>query len=293
MMRRIISFIAATLLLLNGPSLFAQQALPEFSAIIKPGNRIVISWTNNYTNTKQINIQRSADSLKNFKTIVTIPDPANPENGFVDTKAPYGRIYYRLFITMNDGKYLFTRSRKPSRDSAKIAREEIMSGSQRVMVSDHMSARELNILKEKLDPGPTENFFVVKLPYGNRTLSEEQLSDFRDSIVNNTSDTLLFQSVDVVVIKPFAPKDVHRSSRYVYTEKFGNVMIDLPDAERKKYSVSFFEDDMSPLFEVEKVRSTSLIVDKTNFVHAGWFWFELFENGKLVERRRFYLPKDF
>ena len=158
MMKRIISFIA-TLFLLTGHSLFAQQALPEFSAIIKPGNRIVISWTNNYTNTKQINIQRSTDSLKNFKTIVTIPDPANPENGFVDTKAPYGKIYYRLFVTLNDGKYFFTRSRKPSRDSAKIAREAIIGSDQRVIVSDHLSARELNMLKEKLDRGAAQQFF--------------------------------------------------------------------------------------------------------------------------------------
>jgi hypothetical protein len=70
-------------------------------------------------------------------------------------------------------------------------------------------------------------------------------------------------------------------------------MISLPDAEEKKYSVSFLSDDNKLLFEVKDIKSTSLIVDKTNFVHSGWFWFELFENGALKERQMFFLPKDF
>jgi hypothetical protein len=208
---------------LAGTVAVAQDTLPRFSAIIKPGNRIVISWTNNDKKISQINIQRSTDSIKNFKTIVTVPDPSNPQNGFVDTKAPYGRIFYRLFIVTDKSNYTFTPSQKPSRDTARLIAEEM--------------AKE----------PPRSN-------------------------------------------APVAP---YRASRYVYTEKYGNVMIALPDADEKKYSVSFFSDDNKLLFEVKDIRSTSLIVDKTNFVHSGWFWFELFENGALKERQRFFLPRDF
>jgi hypothetical protein len=208
---------------LAGNITVAQDTLPQFSAIIKPGNRIVISWINNYKKTSQINIQRSTDSLKNFKTIVTVPDPNNPQNGFVDTKAPYGRIYYRLFIINDKSKYQFTPSQKPARDTSRLMAEALKSESPRVNA-------------------------------------------------------------------PVAPYHV---SRYVYTEKYGNVMIALPQAEEKKYSVSFFSDDNKLLFEVKDIKATSLIVDKTNFVHSGWFWFELFEDGALKERQKFFLPKDF
>lgn len=208
---------------LAGSVAAAQDTLPGFSAVIKPGNRIVISWTNNYTKISQISIQRSTDSLRNFKTIVTVPDPNNPQNGFVDTKAPYGAIFYRLFIVIDKSKYEFTPSQKPGRDTARLMAEALKSESPRVN----------------------------------------------------------------------APVASYRVSRYVYTEKYGNVMIALPDAKEKKYSVSFFSDDNRPLFEVKDIRSASLIVDKTNFVHSGWFWFELFENGALKERQRFFLPKDF
>jgi hypothetical protein len=57
--------------------------------------------------------------------------------------------------------------------------------------------------------------------------------------------------------------------------------------------VSFFEENKRPLFEIKEVRSNSLTVDKSNFVHSGWFWFELFEDGKLKERHKIFIPKDF
>ena len=104
---------------------------------------------------------------------------------------------------------------------------------------------------------------------------------------------MMYVSVDTIIIKPFVVREMYRASKYVFTEKFGNVMIVLPDAASKKYSVSFFEENKKPLFEIKEVRASSLTLDKSNFVHSGWFWFELFENGKLKERHKVFIPKDF
>jgi maltose-binding protein MalE len=104
---------------------------------------------------------------------------------------------------------------------------------------------------------------------------------------------MVFVAVDTILIKPFTAKETYRASRYVYTEKYGNVMIVLPEATRKKYSISFFEENKKPVFQIKEIKSPSLVVDKSNFVHAGWFWFELYEEGKLKERHRFFIPKDF
>ena len=41
------------------------------------------------------------------------------------------------------------------------------------------------------------------------------------------------------------------------------------------------------------VKESYITLDKANFLHAGWFWFELYEEGKLKEKHRFYIPKDF
>ena len=64
----------------------AQDTLPKFSVKNAGGGRIIISWLNTYQLVKQINIQRSFDSVKNYKTILSVPDPMNKENGYADTK---------------------------------------------------------------------------------------------------------------------------------------------------------------------------------------------------------------
>jgi hypothetical protein len=79
----------------------------------------------------------------------------------------------------------------------------------------------------------------------------------------------------------------------VFITKDGNVSITLPEADRKKYTVKFLEQDLTMLLELKDIKQTALIVDKTNFLHAGWFRFELYEDGKLKEKNKLLIPKDF
>lgn len=296
MIRYFLSIISLSLL--TGNHVLAQDTLPEFSVVRKSNNRNVISWTNNYPYTTQISIQRANDSTRNFTTILTVPDPMVPQNGFVDTRFVGSNVFYRIFIVLDGGKYQFTHSKRPAPDTASVANEPVLTDNQRVKLSDDLSNNEVTRLNEKLQlktlplPRP-EKFFVVKRKNVTKTISQKNFKKFRDSIVNVTKDTLVFESVDTIVIKPFVPKPVYKASRYVYTEKFGNVMISLPEAGHKKYSISFFEENRSPLFEIKEVKSPSLVLDKTNFVHSGWFWFELYENGNLKEKHKFFIPKDF
>lgn len=83
-------------------------------------------------------------------------------------------------------------------------------------------------------------------------------------------------------------------SLHVFTNRDGYVRINLPDEEKsKKYTIKFFEDDGNFLFELKEIKEKDFKLDKTNFYHAGWFRFELYENGKLMEKHKFYLEKDF
>jgi hypothetical protein len=280
--------------------LVAQDTLPKFTVVAKPNNRNVISWTNTYPFTAQINIQRSKDSLKNFKTIITVPDPSVPQNGFVDTKAPVGINYYRLFIVLDKGAYKFSRSMKPVPDTASASSEPVLTNGNQRVVLDSLSNKEVTALKEKLQPASRPaavkmpKFYIVK----RRGLiidkiPERALQHYKDSIVYSTRDTLVFEDLDTITLKPFVAHVVYSASKYIYTEKYGNVKIDLPDADKKKYSIQFFKENRSPLFEIKEVLAPSLVLDKTNFVHSGWFWFELYEEGKLKERHKFFIPRDF
>lgn len=290
----------------------AQDTLPRFSASTKGNGKILISWTNNYPVVNQISIQRSYDSLRSFQTILTVPDPSVLQNGFVDAKATTPFMFYRIFIVLDSGRYVFTPSRRAEWDTSKVAAIEQPSQqpglqqqnqsppaeNKRVVVADNvvLPAETEKAEKPKAEPvkPEPEKFYIVKRRDSIISqISAKLFRNFRDSIVRKTKDTLVFNNADTILIKPFVPKEVYKPSLYVYTEKDGNVTIALPDASSKRYGVKFFEMDDSPLFEIKRVKESSMLVDKVNFLHSGWFKFELYEDGKLKERHRFFIPKDF
>lgn len=308
--------VSVVLLLLSLNTL-AQDTLPKFTAYTRGSDKVIISWTNNYPVVTQISIQRSYDSLKLFKTILTVPDPSVPQNGYLDAKGTNPKMFYRLFIVLENGKYVFTQSQRPFWDSSRKIdpqRPEVMpenNARQRVVIAENMAPKEAELLKEKIQeaikktepkttipekpkpaPEPERFFIIKKRDTVIMQLPEKGFKNFRDSIVLKTRDTMTFRSVDTILIKPFVPKEVFKASRFVYSDNTGNVVIMLPEAKNGNYAVKFYEDDKTFLFEVKQIKEPWLVVDKTNFMHAGWFRFELFEDGKVKENHKFFIPKD-
>jgi hypothetical protein len=81
-------------------------------------------------------------------------------------------------------------------------------------------------------------------------------------------------------------------SKLIYTGRDNNVIIALPEAPHKKYLIKFFEEKGAFLFELNKITEPYLTLDKVNFMHAGIFDFEIYENGVLIEKHKVYVPKD-
>ena len=230
MMYRILSLFVFTLLVLQASS---QDTLPNFSVRNVGNNRIIIGWTSTYENVKQISIQRSFDSLKGYTSILTVADPLSPQNGYVDTKAPNDHMFYRIYILLDKGFFLFSAAKKPVLDTV-----------QRASINTPGVGR----------PGA-------------------------DSTTLNGHNR---------------PPTGFVPSLYVFTHRDGYVRVNLPDDEKpKKYSLKFFDEDNTALFEIKEVKEKSFKIDKTNFYHGGWFYFELYEDEKLIERHKFYLAKDF
>ena len=80
----------------------------------------------------------------------------------------------------------------------------------------------------------------------------------------------------------------------MFTEKDGNVKIALPLAAEKKYTIKFFDDSNMPVLEIKQIKDILLTLDKSNFIHAGWFKFELYEDGVMKEKHKICIntPKD-
>ncbi|MEO6187725.1 MAG: hypothetical protein ABIO82_07555 [Ginsengibacter sp.] len=105
-------------------------------------------------------------------------------------------------------------------------------------------------------------------------------------------DTIMVIPPTVEIIKPPVVQTWFVPSKDVFTDKDYNVVISLPDATKKKYSLKFYENDGTFLFEIKRIRENFLTLDKVNFVHAGLFGFELFDNGVVIERHKVYIPQD-
>jgi len=305
-------FIQASLfvLLFIGSHALGQDTLPRFTAVAKANGKIIISWHNNYPVVNQISIQRSSDSLRNFTTLITVPDPTIPENGVVDNKPVGNNMFYRLFVLLSNGKYLFTKSQKAFRESdpnqpSIPVQEEInltRIDNQRIsyLQNDPNKGNPKIMVPSKIHESPkltVEKTYIIKAR--DTVISRiplKMIRQFRDSILTKTKDTINFLEGDTILIKPFVvkeAKEVYKISAYVYTSKDGNVTIALPEAAKRKYEVKFLEQDASPLIDIKDIKDPLLIVDKTNFVHAGWFRFELYEDGKLKEKNKLFIPKDF
>jgi hypothetical protein len=102
--------------------LLAQDTLPKFSLVNAGNNRVIIGWVNKFDNVKQISIQRSHDSLNGYKSILTVADPNSPQNGFMDAKAPNDHMYYRIYVMLNGGMFLFSEAKRPVIDSQYLSK---------------------------------------------------------------------------------------------------------------------------------------------------------------------------
>lgn len=341
-----VSFLLSVLIL---PHAKAQETLPGFTASLRPNGKVLISWRNGYPSINQISIQRSSDSVRNFTTLITVPDPRIPENGFVDSKTNGTKMYYRIFILFPNSKYIFTKSKRAvlepveqlrspevsksaAKDKPKTAiqpnqsiQTEIKKPEDSVKKAVVKAREEEYLILPKIDnsriyymiensnlkkpmvnnpgkmKGPTievEKILVVKRRDSIiMLLAGNQVRRFSDSLVKQTKDTLLFVNSDTLQIKPYIeiykePKEVYKISPYIFTAKDGNVTISLADYNHKNYFVAFYDTDTTLVLEVKVIKYPMLIIDKTNFGHSGWFRFELYEDGKLKEKNKLFIPRE-
>ncbi len=201
----------------------AQKYLPNFTVIeITRGNNKV-SWNNPYKTCTLLAVQRCTDSINNFRTILSVHSPELAENGFIDKKAPLnGKVYYRIFYTLKEGDYYFTKA---------------------VGVSSATNRVEFSSKNKK--NGRNEKNFSEKEP-----------------------------------------------SKYLFLGVNGNIYIVLPKAKQLTYKLIIFDLDNSNLFSIERIQETEIIIEKNNFLYAGQFKYELYEEGKLIEKNTFIIQKN-
>jgi hypothetical protein len=119
----------------------------------------------------------------------------------------------------------------------------------------------------------------------------------KDTTKYNTTDEdkfpwLKLANRDSGFIEPPGKPTITYPSSLIFTAKDNNVIIHLTDVNNRKYSVKFFDEAQKFLFEIKRVKEEYLIIEKVNFVHTGWFNFEIYEDGELLEKNKFQITKD-
>ena len=265
-----INITTIAIMLLSTAHLQAQD-LSSFTVESLGTNRTLVSWNNPFGDALiQVNVQTSYDSLRNFGTVFEPLSPSLPQNGFVNNKGYAGKVYYRLFYVLAGGAYYFTPS-KP------IGIEEPME--------EEGKTRSAGVHERRITIRTPLNILAHLKP--------EDFAKFRDSITNSTKDTLTAVNQDDMVLKYYQHADFNAFTGYVGLNPEGFVEIKLPDADKKKYKVIFKDDGGNHLFTINHVSDNDLVLDKTDFLHAGWFYFELYQDDKIIEKNRVYLSSDF
>ena len=283
----------------------AQKQQLEFKAEDFGNNRIRIAWKNPFGDyCVQLMVQRSYDSIRNFKTVFATESPQLPENGVIDNLPYNARWFYRIFYVLADNSYYFTVPQRPTvpvKENSETTNSDTRHTNDEATESVNNNKNGINIEKEinkPLNPPPPpppprivtihlKDTAVKKLVYAEYRI-------FRDSIAKKTRDTLYTLGEDEYEIHLFDPWSVYVPSKYVVSNDDGYIQLKLPDAAKNNYKIVFYENDgKTKLFTINRITDTLLIIDKTNFMHSGWFKFELYENDKLKEKNKILLQKDF
>ncbi len=284
-MRKIASIIAFCLVF---NSVKAQDTLPSFTIRDINDNKILIAWTSRFgDNCIQLALQRSFDSTHFFSTIYSAQSPELPHNGVLDDRMPKGvKVFYRIFYVLQGGQYFFSKSL--GLFSFNKMRLPLTLSNQN-LISDNNDDNAFN--ESSVGISPASNPYLNIYKRTTDSLYERiELRNFRhlrDSL-SQRKDTLNRLDSISFIIKPYLPKITWKSSKFVFTtEATNSVSIKLPQPKLHKYRIVFFEGNGTELFEIKNPKDDNLVLDNSNFVHGGWFSFDLYEDEKLKEHNKF------
>ena len=255
---------------------FAQDTLPKFTIREIGSSKVLISWTNPYPNCVQLAVQRSFDSTRYFNTIFSAISPDLPQNGFADNKMPAGvKAYYRIFYVLEGGAYYFSKSQSNGIVNRGMPTEIVLEND----IPKNTDSKKLIKIYNRDKPSA-----VLEMDY-------THYKKFRDSIISKTKDSIYVVSADAIMLKPFLGRPFWKPSTFIYTTAKGYVDLHFPLAKQRKYKVIFYDESGTELSTIKQIKEPYLTLDYTNFIHAGWFNFEIFEDDKLKEKGKFLLQK--
>lgn len=297
-------FLIISLQLTN--HLYAQiDTLPDFSLTNVNGS-IQIQWLNPYKNIIQLNIQRSKESNKNFITIHSSPNPSARFYKYTDKTAPTDSCYYRIFMLYEGSNYQFSKVKRPVKSEKTPA--YIPVSEKEIQEAAPEALRKPEIIRNISTPKKDSENLSVNSKANNENTAGQPISGIskpqhhhskRDVILevqHNINSSL--KPGEIILRSEIKPAPVINTKKtwipsdFVFTGEDGNVIILLPEVNKRQYSITFLKEEGRPLFQLPKIEQSPYSLDKVSFLKSGWYYFELRESGKVVERNKFLITRD-
>lgn len=251
-------------------SLFGQATLPDFT-LKNTNGKISVFWFNNYKKpVKGISVQRSYDSTKNFFSVASILNPQNSVNGFTDSLAPYNKMYYRLFIGFDTGIYLLTPSKRPEVNT-------VIDYTR--LIQEINAVYEKNIILQEEKMKLQRELEIARAAKNKNKPAAKNAAAAKKPVQTAVSEEIISQ----VITYP---------SKRIYTDKDNNVVTKLFNVKANKYVIRFLTEDYKLLFEIKNPVDDYFVIEKVNFIHAGWYQFEIYKNDYLLEENKFYISSE-
>ena len=249
-------------------SVFGQATLPDFTLKNTDG-KISVFWLNNYKRpVKGISVQRSYDSTKNFFSIASILNPQNSVNGFTDSLAPYNKMFYRLFIGFDTGFYLLTPSKRPEVNT-------VIDYTKLIQEINALYEKNIQLQEEKIR---LQKELAIALAAKNKNKPAAKKAAAKP-VATEVSEEIISQ----VITYP---------SKRIFTDKDNNVVTRLFNVKANKYLIRFLTEDYKLLFEIKNPPDDYFVIEKVNFIHGGWYQFEIYKNEFLLEENKFYISTE-
>ena len=257
-----------TYFLLLSCFLYAQNTLPDFSIEKNKKNENVISWRNPFSSSLiQLVVQRSMDSVKNFKSVYASENPALASD--VYTEVAGSKYYYKIFYMLEDGSYYST------------------------LVKTVPSGFETPGLMNYLNSFDS----ILVASSGNREVYQKQrFMRLRDSVIAHTADSLVYVGENIVSYVHYVPKYTETSgthsgykyiSNYVYLNSEGNPVIKLPYNDYYNYSMTIFNrDGRDVLYKIKSFNNSEFILSKSSFIYPGFYPYEIKFNNQVRDKNR-------
>ena len=296
---------------------YSQERLPNIS-VTEYNGKVIVSWQNFDKKTiTNILIQRSYDSIKNFSTIGTVLNPLNTENGYMDAKPPYNRMFYRVLISFDGGSYEIGKSSRPfienddledfnvtflpKIDTINIITEVISEDTAKPIIY-HVDTNTVSIIKK-------EDFKIIDTPKIELKRKEINIDSAETHSLQKNSSLIkkIHPSINfytkVFSLKKIKPINVTLENKIIKTQWdypsnriFINnqnlITIQLRKTAIRKYSLKIFDESGNLVLNIKKINEDFFFLDKSNFRKSGWYHFEIQNDGELIEKNKFQVLKD-